>query len=162
MFKTTHVSEWLMIHKISLLARMNRLEKIEIQSMRSIAKIVGTVLCVTGAIAMAFLKGPKLLNTELLPNKSVLGSAVDNYWLLGCLLLFGSSCCWSLWLILQVHNHPTAYLHYFHDLILKGYEKHYTNLVKYVWDRCQFQRVILIICLCQLGCVSWQHYNQQL
>lgn len=78
------------------------LEKIKIQSLRSIAKIVGTVLCVAGAIAMALLKGPKLLNAELLPNKSVLGSAVDDYWLLGCLLLFGSSICWSLWLILQV------------------------------------------------------------
>ncbi|KAL1816171.1 hypothetical protein DCAR_0520546 [Daucus carota subsp. sativus] len=78
------------------------LEKIKIRSLRSIAKIVGTVLCVAGAIAMALLKGPKLLNAELLPNKSVLGSAVDNYWLIGCFLLFASSCCWSFWLILQV------------------------------------------------------------
>ncbi|KAG9456059.1 hypothetical protein H6P81_000567 [Aristolochia fimbriata] len=30
------------------------------------------------------------------------GEAVGENWLLGCLFLFGSSCCWSLWLILQV------------------------------------------------------------
>lgn len=96
---------------------MNRLEKIKIQSLRSIAKIVGTVLCVAGAIAMALLKGPKLLNAELLPNKSVLGSAIDNYWLIGCFLLFASSICWSLWLILQVHNHPTGYIFYFSVII---------------------------------------------
>ena len=60
---------------------MNRLEKIKIQRMRSIAKIVWMVLCVAGDIAMALLKlkGPKLLNTEILPNKSILGYIVDNY-----------------------------------------------------------------------------------
>ncbi|KDP38761.1 hypothetical protein JCGZ_04114 [Jatropha curcas] len=53
-----------------------------------------TVLCMSGAISMALLRGPKLLN------KSVLGD--DKNWLLGCLFLFGSSCCWSSWLVLQV------------------------------------------------------------
>ncbi|KAL7193692.1 hypothetical protein ACSBR2_025330 [Camellia fascicularis] len=76
------------------------LEKLNIRSMRSMAKILGTIFCVTGAVSMALLRGPKLLNLEFLPPKSLLGAGGDD-WLLGCLLLFGSSCCWSLWLILQ-------------------------------------------------------------
>lgn len=78
-----------------------RLERVNFGSLGSISKIIGTVLCVAGAVSMALLRGPKLLNAELQPANSVLGSGGEN-WLLGCLFLFGSSCCWSLWLILQV------------------------------------------------------------
>nr|TKS05851.1 hypothetical protein D5086_0000129000 [Populus alba] len=71
------------------------LEKIKIGSFRSIAKIVGTGTCVSGAISMALLRGPKLLN------KTIFGSGGED-WLLGCLFIFVSTCCWSIWLILQV------------------------------------------------------------
>lgn len=50
---------------------------------------------------MALLKGPKLLNTELLPSKSLFSPGGDS-WLLGCILLLGSSFFWSLWMVLQV------------------------------------------------------------
>ncbi|XP_059596544.1 WAT1-related protein At4g30420 [Vitis vinifera] len=84
-----------------LIASMIGLEKINIRSLRSIAKIAGTVFCAGGANSMTLLKGPKLLNTEFLPTKSAFGSGGQN-WLLGCLFLFAGTCCWSLWLILQV------------------------------------------------------------
>ncbi|KAE8056121.1 hypothetical protein FH972_012916 [Carpinus fangiana] len=85
-----------------VIASIIGLERIDLGSLRSIAKIAGTILCVGGAVSMALLRGPKLLNAELmLPENAVFGSGGDN-WLLGCLLLFGSCCCWSLWLILQV------------------------------------------------------------
>lgn len=71
------------------------LEKINIRSFRSIAKIVGTVVCVSGAISMTLLRGPKLLNTTIFESRG-------EDWLLGCLLIFASTCCWSIWLILQV------------------------------------------------------------
>ncbi|KAL9339457.1 hypothetical protein Peur_068472 [Populus x canadensis] len=71
------------------------LEKINIRSFRSIAKIVGTVICVSGAISMALLRGPKLLNTTIFESGG-------EDWLLGCLLIFASTFCWSIWLILQV------------------------------------------------------------
>ncbi|KAL3535282.1 hypothetical protein ACH5RR_003743 [Cinchona calisaya] len=79
------------------------LEKINIQSSRSIAKIIGTIICVTGAISMVLLKGPKLLKQEFhfLPIHSLLSKGGET-WLLGCLFLFASNCCWSIWLILQV------------------------------------------------------------
>ncbi|KAI4335488.1 hypothetical protein L6164_014128 [Bauhinia variegata] len=41
------------------------MEKVNIRSLRSIAKIVGTVICVSGAVSMALLKGPKLMNAGL-------------------------------------------------------------------------------------------------
>lgn len=80
------------------------LEKIYIENLRSLAKIIGTLACVGGAIAMALFKGPKLLNLEFHPRDSILLQKVGQHdtWLLGCFLLFCSSCCWSLWLILQV------------------------------------------------------------
>ncbi|KAF5456915.1 hypothetical protein F2P56_026333 [Juglans regia] len=82
------------------------MEKINIRSLRSIAKIMGTIFCVIGSISMALLKGPKLFinMTELLPSKSSMVTGGDhNYnWLLGCLSLFGSSCFWSFWVIMQV------------------------------------------------------------
>ncbi|KAK7834559.1 WAT1-related protein At4g30420 [Quercus suber] len=75
-----------------VLASILGLEKLNFGSMRTIAKILGTILCVSGAVFMALLKGPKLLNAELQPE----------HWLLGCLFVFASCCCWALWLILQV------------------------------------------------------------
>ncbi|KAK9078861.1 hypothetical protein SSX86_002919 [Deinandra increscens subsp. villosa] len=74
-------------------------------SLRTIAKILGTILCVASAAVMALIKGPKLLNTHLPSSNSLIllnSNESDNLWLLGCLCLFGSSCCWSFWLIIQV------------------------------------------------------------
>lgn len=79
---------------------ISRIEKVNFRSIRSVAKVVGTAICVTGAICMAIVKGPKLLNSQL-PQESLFNSGGEN-WLVGFLFLFGSCCCWSLWLILQV------------------------------------------------------------
>ncbi|KAJ4709445.1 WAT1-related protein [Melia azedarach] len=93
-------------------------EKVNIRSLRGIAKILGTIFCVSGAIAMALLKGPKLLNAEFVPVKSLIFSPGADNWLLGCLLLFASSWFWSFWLILQVpiskscpdHSYSSAWM----------------------------------------------------
>ncbi|CAL1415043.1 unnamed protein product [Linum trigynum] len=68
------------------LAAFLRMEMINIRSLRSGAKILGTAICVFGAMAMAFLKGPKLLN-----NSPFMASSEDYDWLMGCLLLFAAS-----------------------------------------------------------------------
>ncbi|CAN6204514.1 unnamed protein product [Urochloa humidicola] len=80
------------------------LEKVEVRRPRSLAKIFGTAVCVSGAMAMAFFKGPKLLGdmNPLLLLHSPLAAAGISRWVLGALFLVGSSSCWSLWLILQV------------------------------------------------------------
>ncbi|KAJ0031613.1 hypothetical protein Pint_14281 [Pistacia integerrima] len=86
-----------------VMASIVGLETINFKSIRSIAKIIGTLFCVSGAICMAILRGPKLLNSEIMPpQKSLFASGNNETWLLGCLFLFASACCWSLWLILQV------------------------------------------------------------
>ncbi|KAD6794955.1 hypothetical protein E3N88_05851 [Mikania micrantha] len=79
-------------------------EPINMRSLRTIAKILGTFVCVASAAVMALIKGPKLLNAHLPSSNSLLLNSTqsDNLWLLGCLCLFGSSCCWSFWLIIQV------------------------------------------------------------
>uniref|UniRef100_A0A1J3JPZ9 WAT1-related protein n=1 Tax=Noccaea caerulescens TaxID=107243 RepID=A0A1J3JPZ9_NOCCA len=69
-------------------------ERIRRRSVKSLAKIIGTVVCVGGAMAMTFLRGPKLLNALLQQDNST--------WLLGCFFLVISTFAWSLWLILQV------------------------------------------------------------
>ncbi|WJX91539.1 hypothetical protein P8452_73302 [Trifolium repens] len=87
------------------------MEKVNIRSLRTIAKIVGTIICVSGAVCIALLKGPKLVNAENIPSKSILGlaSESDENWLLGCLSLLGCIVAWSIFLILQVPayaSHP--------------------------------------------------------
>ncbi|KAH7854115.1 hypothetical protein Vadar_010270 [Vaccinium darrowii] len=81
----------LVIAPIAYFTRRESLEKVNIRSLRSIGKIIGTVLRVGGAVSMVLLRGPKLLNN----------SGGEN-WLVGSFLLLGSSCCWSFWIIFQV------------------------------------------------------------
>ncbi|XWS73165.1 hypothetical protein CRYUN_Cryun02cG0102300 [Craigia yunnanensis] len=59
-----------------VMASIVGLEKVNVRSLRSTAKIAGTVICVTGSIFMALLRGPKLLNAQILPAKSFFGSEV--------------------------------------------------------------------------------------
>nr|CAD1825586.1 unnamed protein product [Ananas comosus var. bracteatus] len=77
------------------------LEKVNLRSLRSMAKVIGTIICVGGAISMVFFKGPKLLNADYHKLITLLHSVTDK-WIAGALFLIGSSFCWSLWLILQV------------------------------------------------------------
>ncbi|KAJ4959504.1 hypothetical protein NE237_026615 [Protea cynaroides] len=76
-------------------------EKVDSRSIRSMAKVIGTFLCVSGAISMSLLKGPKLLNTEF-PTESSIFLFGSKNWLTGCFLLVGCCCCWTFWMIFQV------------------------------------------------------------
>ncbi|XP_004149891.1 WAT1-related protein At4g28040 [Cucumis sativus] len=84
------------------------LEKIKARSWRTVAKIVGTIVCVAGAASMALIKGPKLLNSEMLPKNitvlNMLGVVQPEHdtWFLGCVLLFVSSCFWAFWIVMLV------------------------------------------------------------
>ncbi|XP_019089624.1 PREDICTED: WAT1-related protein At4g28040-like isoform X1 [Camelina sativa] len=69
-------------------------ESLKRKSMKSIAKVIGTGVCVGGAMTMTFLRGPKLLNAVLNQDGTT--------WLLGCILLVISTLAWSFWLIFQI------------------------------------------------------------
>ncbi|KAF3339210.1 WAT1-related protein [Carex littledalei] len=77
------------------------LETVKLRSLRSWAKILGTMICVGGAMTMAFFKGPRLLNMSFQNLMVDLHTNIDK-WVIGGLCLMGSSSFWSLWLILQV------------------------------------------------------------
>uniref|UniRef100_A0A0E0B371 WAT1-related protein n=1 Tax=Oryza glumipatula TaxID=40148 RepID=A0A0E0B371_9ORYZ len=77
-------------------------ERVNVRERGTMAKISGTIVCVGGAMAMAFFKGPKLLNYTLGDLNMLLHSPAISKWVLGALCLVVSSSCWSLWLILQV------------------------------------------------------------
>ncbi|KAK4712900.1 hypothetical protein R3W88_018807 [Solanum pinnatisectum] len=92
-----------------LMAWVMGLEKLQMKSLRSIAKVIGTILCVVGAVAMALIKGPKLLNSQFTPTNGLLlilgkenSDNLESNWMLGVILLIASAICWSFWLILQV------------------------------------------------------------
>lgn len=92
-----------------LMAWVMGLEKVQIKNLRSIAKVIGTILCVAGAVAMALVRGPKLLNSEFIPTNGLLlilgkenNENLDSNWILGVILLIASAICWSFWLIMQV------------------------------------------------------------
>ncbi|KAI9126039.1 hypothetical protein K1719_003457 [Acacia pycnantha] len=92
-----------------IIAAFVGMERVNIRSWGGIAKIGGTLMCISGAVSMALLRGPKLLNSSLLLKPLMESEGDDQNWLLGCLFLFGSCCLWSIWLILQVpasESHP--------------------------------------------------------
>uniref|UniRef100_A0A0A0LK56 WAT1-related protein n=2 Tax=Cucumis sativus TaxID=3659 RepID=A0A0A0LK56_CUCSA len=89
-----------------VIATIVGMENLKMGSLRSMAKIGGTVVCVSGAMCMALLRGPKLLNStqDFGLKSTIFGVEIGGQtaWLLGSLCLFCSCCCWSIWLILQV------------------------------------------------------------
>ncbi|TVU09600.1 hypothetical protein EJB05_43084, partial [Eragrostis curvula] len=70
------------------------IEKVDLRSVRTAAKIAGTVVCLVGAAVMAFFKGPKLLGAVLL--------SVASDWVKGGIYLVGNAACVSVWYILQM------------------------------------------------------------
>jgi hypothetical protein len=82
------------------------MEKLKIKSARGQAKVIGTLICISGSLIFTFWKGGYLFkgfverplinayNTEMRHGK-------EN-WIKGSVLIFTSHIAWSSWLILQV------------------------------------------------------------
>lgn len=86
-----------------VIAVFTGLEKVALTSLRSMAKVFGTIVCVGGAISMGLFRGPKLFNLEFPRLSSILNPTGDRYyWIIGFLFLTGCTCFCSLSLILQV------------------------------------------------------------
>ncbi|KAK8918893.1 WAT1-related protein [Platanthera zijinensis] len=85
-----------------VMAASTGLEKVNLKSIRSKGKILGTIICIGGAIAMGLYKGQKLAGMEISTITEVNLHFMNDKWFLGFLFLLASIFCWSLWFILQV------------------------------------------------------------
>ncbi|KAK4787510.1 hypothetical protein SAY86_011343 [Trapa natans] len=92
-----------------LMAAILRIEQVRLNRKDGIAKVAGTILCVTGASVITLYKGPTIYSpatTPLhhpidLPILAGLGDARGKNWTLGCIYLIGHCLSWSGWLVLQ-------------------------------------------------------------
>ncbi|KAJ4964356.1 hypothetical protein NE237_024295 [Protea cynaroides] len=86
-----------------ILAMIFRLEKLKIKKLRSQAKILGTIVTVTGATVMTLYKGPVLnfvRSQGRNQNKTSSGST-DQHWVTGTIMLLASCSGWAGFFILQ-------------------------------------------------------------
>ena len=96
-----------------LMALVMRMEKLRLRSLRSQAKVVGTVCTVAGAVLMILYHGP-VVPFPWSAGHHHAAAAVENQssasWLNGTVMMIGSCLCWSGFFILQVRaiEHDTA------------------------------------------------------
>jgi len=92
--------------------RACRIEKVRLNRRDGIAKMVGTALCVAGAMVITLYKGPTIFAPSASLNTTTAAAAAaqdivsetttsSKNWTLGCLYLIGHCLSWSGWLVLQ-------------------------------------------------------------
>eukprot|EP00253_Pinus_taeda_P010098 PITA_10098 len=90
-----------------VMALIFRMERVNIKNIRSQAKIVGTIVCVGGAMLMTLYKGPIVPmlwspHHQSPDTSSTTASAIDNKeWIIGSLLIVAATLAWSALFILQ-------------------------------------------------------------
>lgn len=83
------------------------MESVTIKRLHGMAKVLGSVLSVSGALVFAFVKGPPLKFMHRHPENANSSSAQDSSrgeWIKGSLIMLSANTAWCLWLILQVYN----------------------------------------------------------
>jgi hypothetical protein len=75
------------------------MEKLEWSSSSSQAKLLGTIVSITGASVVTFYKGPPIMMT---PSSSQLLLSPQSSWILGGILLTADAFSYSAWYIVQV------------------------------------------------------------
>ena len=88
-----------------------RMESVCIKNVHGVAKVVGSVMSLSGAMVYAFVKGPplKIMKSWYLSDHHHHHHQITkhNYhrydWIKGSLMMLSANTAWSLWLILQVH-----------------------------------------------------------
>ncbi|KAL6218173.1 PREDICTED: WAT1-related protein At1g43650 [Fragaria vesca subsp. vesca] len=88
-----------------VMAVLLRMESISIKKMHGLAKVLGSVSSLSGALVYALIKGPPLkfmnwfpenLDHQIHPQSSSKGE-----WIKGSLIMLSANTAWSMWLILQ-------------------------------------------------------------
>ncbi|KAA8546563.1 hypothetical protein F0562_002698 [Nyssa sinensis] len=90
-----------------IMAVFLRMESISIKQWHGVAKVLGSVVGVSGALVFAFVKGPpiKIMNWYPDIHKQNPDISYDNSkveWVKGSLIMLSANTAWSLWLIMQV------------------------------------------------------------
>lgn len=81
---------------------LSRLEDVDVKNPRGVAKIIGTILSLTGALTMALYKGHAIHSLQGAPFH-IRAKFVHKNWIKGSILAVASCISWSLWYIMQVH-----------------------------------------------------------
>ncbi|KAL9298284.1 hypothetical protein ACSQ67_024180 [Phaseolus vulgaris] len=84
-----------------VIALFCRMEKINIKEVSSIAKIVGTLVTVAGAMLMTLYRGPTVETVWFKHAHYKANGSLDKDWLLGCFFLIISTFAWASLFILQ-------------------------------------------------------------
>lgn len=85
-----------------ILAVIFRIERLEWSNSTSQAKIIGTIVSITGAFIVTFYKGPPILITpSLTVSSSQLLLSPQSSWILGGILLMADAFSYSAWYIVQ-------------------------------------------------------------
>lgn len=94
-----------------------RLETLNLKSKAGMAKMLGTFMCVTGAMLMTFYKGTILNKTShiLVPvhhHQPMIHEHSSEKWMLGSMALIAGSISWSAWFVVQTrlgNKYPALY-----------------------------------------------------
>ena len=82
------------------------MENLALRSLSTWAKIIGTVVSVSGAMLVVLYKGPTIMSTASIPAQSLQWTpqSTQSRWVIGGLLLLMEKMLISVWYIVQVHN----------------------------------------------------------
>ncbi|MBA0775557.1 hypothetical protein Gotri_010694 [Gossypium trilobum] len=84
-----------------------RMESISVRKFPGLAKVLGSVISLSGALVFAFVKGPTIKFMNWYPetqNQTADSIAKDHpvgVWIKGCLIMLSANTAWSMWLVLQ-------------------------------------------------------------
>ena len=98
---------------------VNRIESLSITQWHGMAKVLGAVICLSGAMVITFYKGPALYSEhgkEISDHSS--RTSTREEWIKGSLLLLGSNLTWAIWLVMQVLSLYFLLKYFFFQLFL--------------------------------------------
>ncbi|XP_021908023.1 WAT1-related protein At3g53210 isoform X2 [Carica papaya] len=88
-----------------IMAVLLGIEELNLRRKDGVAKVLGTIVSVNGALLITLYKGPVIYGPSSGSKLSLLvfplGNAEGKNWTLGCLCLMGHCLCWSCWIVLQ-------------------------------------------------------------
>ncbi|KAL4279080.1 hypothetical protein GQ457_03G031980 [Hibiscus cannabinus] len=84
-----------------------RMESISVRKLPGFAKVLGSVISLSGALVFAFVKGPTInfMNWYPSTHNQNTNTAIKNHpmegWIKGCFIMLSGNTAWSMWLVLQ-------------------------------------------------------------